>query len=148
MRLYREMLAYSDLPKTITSGIFQYCMDEVRRRFAIYWTHEAMETRDKAEASNWRQYMAQCIDSPAFLDSDNVALMVDQIGAGVAEGKLSYEMSIDSPSVVAIAQTIHNSDIAEEVLKSHRSYDPQRSPHLPFYRLPDSDLTDGDGGAA
>ena len=101
-------------------------------------------------AGNWRHYMDQCIDSPGFLDSDNVAIMVDQIASGIAEGKLSYDtlIGVNPSSVIAIAQTTSEGDIAEEVLKG---YDPQRLPHLQFSRLPDPDLTDGDiggGGAA
>lgn len=142
--LYRSMIVFSDLPMACSQGDR---MSELKKRFAVYWTYEAIEA-DPVKGANWRDYLDQCIDSPGFLDSDNVAVMIDQIGAGIAEGKLSYEtlIGVNPSSVIAIAQIPSEVDVAEEVLKP---YDPQRLPHIQFSRLPDPDLTDGDiGGGA
>lgn len=100
--LYRNSMVFTDLPLTLDDA---ERIHHLKKRFQIYWTYDALESDSTAEASDWRFYFDTCFDSPVFLDSENVALMIDQMAMGVKEGTISRAMLTGVPTTLPPCQT-------------------------------------------
>jgi hypothetical protein len=85
LELYRSMLEFSDLP---IEGSDSDRIEELKKRFLVYWTYEALSASTPEDADDWQVYMDQVQDSPGFLDSENVELMIYEIERGYFEGKI------------------------------------------------------------
>lgn len=97
--LYRNSMIYTDLPLSLSDS---ERIEQLKKRFQVYWTYDALEAVNEDEASNWRLYFDTCLDSPAFLDSENVAVMIDQIAMGVGEGTISFEQLTGRPAPLLV----------------------------------------------
>lgn len=67
-RLYQLAREWITLP----AGEAPQQLTEVKRRFALYWTHEA---RHNMNPDDWRAYLQECLEMPGYLTTSNAEAM-------------------------------------------------------------------------
>lgn len=74
---------------TLPPGDAPQQLKEIKRRFRLYWTHEA---RYEMNPDDWRAYLQECLETPGYLTASNAEAME----AAIADNAERYCLVIPS----------------------------------------------------